>query len=135
MSQISIRIPADADRVSHLIYIINRFLEPENLSSKSHTAINLIIEESLMNTIKYGLEDEKENEFSVTVTVSEIDVIIRIIDDGKEFNPLATPHLDRSQLPPEKEGELGIHLIRNMMDTICYTRVDEKNVTEVVVYR
>lgn len=134
MCQISFIIPAERDRVSHLNQVINIFLKPENLSSKIHTIINLIIEESLMNTIAYGLDGDPMHEFNVTVTVSKNDVIIKIIDDGKEFNPLAMPHLCRSQLPPEKEVGLGIHLIRNIMNTISYSRVDGKNITEVMVF-
>ena len=52
-----------------------------------------------------------------------------IEDDGKPFNPVEFEAPDMSCSIEEcKIGGLGIHIIRKLMDDICYERCEDKNV-------
>ena len=52
-----------------------------------------------------------------------------ISDSGTPFDPTAKAEVDTTLSAEERGiGGLGIHLIRQIMDTINYERVDGKNV-------
>jgi sigma-B regulation protein RsbU (phosphoserine phosphatase) len=52
-----------------------------------------------------------------------------ISDKGTPFDPTAKAEVDTTLTAEERGiGGLGIHLIRQIMDTINYERVDGKNV-------
>jgi serine/threonine-protein kinase RsbW len=89
----------------------------------------------LINTINYGYTDDgDEHEMSVKITMGADEVYICIEDDGAEFNPLTVPAKKKSDPPPENEKGLGIHLIKNMMNAMTYTREEEKNILEIWIY-
>ena len=56
-----------------------------------------------------------------------------IIDSGVPFDPTAAPEIDTA-LPVEKRsiGGLGIHLVRELMDSVSYERKNEKNYLRMV---
>jgi len=55
-------------------------------------------------------------------------LILRIEDDGIPFNPLAQKDPEiAADLLNIKVGGLGIHIIKKLMDHICYRRNQGKN--------
>ena len=54
--------------------------------------------------------------------------IFVLTDSGKEFDPTKVPDADVTLSAEEREiGGLGIFLIRQIMDTVEYHRIDGKN--------
>ena len=52
-----------------------------------------------------------------------------LTDSGTEFDPTKVPDADITLSAEEREiGGLGIFLIRQIMNTVEYQRIDEKNV-------
>jgi sigma-B regulation protein RsbU (phosphoserine phosphatase) len=52
-----------------------------------------------------------------------------ISDDGIPFDPTGHEEVDTSLSAEERDiGGLGIHLVRNLMDSINYERVNDQNV-------
>jgi len=58
---------------------------------------------------------------------------VEVEDDGREFNPLASPPVDVS-VPLERRpiGGLGIHMIRQLMDSVTYRRENGRNILKLV---
>ena len=50
-------------------------------------------------------------------------------DDGREFDPLTRPPVDTSA-PLEQRGigGLGVHMVRQLMDSVEYRRVTGRNI-------
>lgn len=134
MKSILITMPNDHDEVNNLLKVVNVFLEPRHFSANMITAINLVIEESLINTIQHGYDDEKEHLITLKVTLNPDEVVLKFEDDAREFNPLATPRMEKSEALLDSAKGLGIHLVRNMMNAMSYSRENDKNILEIWIY-
>ena len=61
--------------------------------------------------------------------MSDNNLTFVLTDYGKEFDPTKVPDADVTLSAEEREiGGLGIFLIRQIMDTVEYQRMDGKNV-------
>ena len=134
MQSILLTMPNDLDEVNNLLKVVNVFLEPRHFSANIITAINLVIEESLMNTIQHGYDDNIEHLITLQLTIGKDEVALRFEDDAREFNPLATPRMEKSEALMDSAKGLGIHLIRNMMNAMTYSRIEDKNILEIWIY-
>jgi len=99
------------------------------LSKKQIFEINLALDELFTNIISYGFKDEKEHIIRVTITPQNEELCLCIEDDGIPFNPsdFETPDVACS-VENCKIGGLGIHIMRKLMDEICYERCNDKNI-------
>ncbi len=93
---------------------------------------DLVLEEMITNTIKYGYDDSATHEIAVQITVHGSRVVVRITDDGHAFNPLDLPEPDTT-LPGEERpiGGLGVHFVRRLADAFEYERAGVHNVTTI----
>lgn len=100
-----------------------------NLPQKCKFEINLALDELFTNIISYGFDDEEEHLIEITIDAEPDQVVIRIEDDGVPFNPVeaSQPEIGCS-VENCRVGGLGIHLIKNLMDEICYQRCGNRNV-------
>jgi serine/threonine-protein kinase RsbW len=91
-------------------------------------SLNLVLEEALTNIILYGFEDESKHSIEVNFRKSADDLTITIIDDGKEYDPTLKEDPD-IMLPVEERpvGGLGIFLIKKIMNSVEYRRIENKN--------
>jgi anti-sigma regulatory factor (Ser/Thr protein kinase) len=92
--------------------------------------INLALEELVTNVISYAYEDEKEHSIRLEFEFDDGKVHIRLIDDGREFDPFAEVDEPDVDAPAEERpiGGLGVHFVRQLMDEYSYFRDDGKNV-------
>jgi anti-sigma regulatory factor (Ser/Thr protein kinase) len=99
------------------------------LSKKLIFEINLALDELFTNIISYGFNDEEEHIIKVRITPQNEELCLCIEDDGIPFNPtdFETPDVACS-VENCKIGGLGIHIIRKLMDEICYERCEDKNI-------
>jgi anti-sigma regulatory factor (Ser/Thr protein kinase) len=118
--------------LSALLRDLNMFLKPHRYTMKFQNAVNLVLEEALGNIINHGYNDNGKHAIDVRVEVTPNEVALRIEDAGKAFNPLTIPRPDRSKPATERiEDGLGIHLVRNFMQSMSYRRYRGKNVFEI----
>lgn len=83
--------------------------------------IALAVDEACSNIIKYAYNHDVSKEICVEINHDKNDLLIRIIDDGKPFNPRKVPSPDMTQYLKEfRKGGLGIHIMRTVMDKIDY---------------
>ena len=91
--------------------------------------INLALDELFTNIISYGFNDGSEHAIQVCIAADDSLLTITVEDDGIPFNPIARVE---PRLPATIEdctiGGLGIYLIKNLMDNVCYQRNQDKNV-------
>jgi anti-sigma regulatory factor (Ser/Thr protein kinase) len=118
-----------------MLQVVNVFLEPRALPSKLVYAVNLILEEILMNIIKYGYDDGESHEIEVQIGVEKEEVALTVIDDGKEFNPLTIPGPDRSKSAMDRlEEGLGLQFVRHMRNAMEYRREEDKNILTIWIF-
>jgi len=125
--EIKIKLRAQVENLSRIIGIVNKELERNNCPSDVQDMINVAVEEIFVNIANYAYEPETGD---VTMSVCAADkTVIRFEDSGKPYNPLefADPNLE-TDISDRDIGGLGIYLVKKLMDSIEYSRVDNKNI-------
>jgi len=98
---------------------------PETVVWRFHLAL----EELLRNIIAHAYPDRTDHEIGVTIECDGMQLTVTIADDGIPFNPLNAKPPDLSHTLEDREvGGLGIHLARNVVETLAYAWVAGKNV-------
>ena len=132
---LSISFINNMQELTHVLQVVNVFLEPRELQSKLIYAVNLILEEILMNIIKYGYDDEESHAIEVQIEVEQEEVALTVIDDGKEFNPLTIPRPDHSKSAMDRlEEGLGLQFVRHMRNAMEYRREEDKNILKIWIF-
>jgi anti-sigma regulatory factor (Ser/Thr protein kinase) len=113
---------------------VNNFLESQLVSSKIVYKVNLVLEEILTNIIKYAFDDEVEHDIRVLLVLEDTGLIIEFVDDGQEFNPLSVPPPRmKESILESTEGGLGLHLVRQAVESIEYHRDKGRNVLKMTI--
>ena len=93
--------------------------------------INLALEEVAINIVSYGGERGGPSpNIEIRLTPGGGNMTIQVSDDGKPFNPLKDappPSLIDENTKAAPVGGFGLHLIKNMMDSVTYQHWEGKN--------
>lgn len=109
-----------------------RFLEANGASAAGVFAANLAIEELVTNIVKYGYDDQAEHVITVRMAIEDGILKLEIRDDGHAFNPFDQPVPDTSLAAEDRDiGGLGIHFVRNMLDSYAHERSGGQNIVTV----
>ena len=89
----------------------------------------IAVDEMFTNIAHYAYEDVGKVFFKASYNADEKMLKISIIDNGDKYNPLEKPDPDIAQRIKDKTvGGLGIFMTKKMVDSIEYSRVEDKNV-------
>ena len=122
-------IKNDISEISKLATFIGELSEELNFTPELNFNLNLVLEEAVSNVILYAYSKEVQKEITLLANISDNNLIFVLTDSGKEFDPTKVPNADVTLSAEEREiGGLGIFLIRQIMDTVEYQRIDGKNV-------
>ena len=122
-------IKNDITEISKLAIFIEELSEELALAPELTFNLNLALEEAVSNVILYAYGEEKQKEITLLANMSDNNLTFVLTDYGKEFDPTKVPDADVTLSAEEREiGGLGIFLIRQIMDTVEYQRMDGKNV-------
>ncbi len=125
----SFTLKSDLSELETLCLKLERIGARLKLPQRCLFEINLVLDEVFTNIISYGFDDESEHAIKVTIACNQTTLTVTVEDDGVPFNPV-----DRSapKLPCAIEdcqiGGLGIHLIKRLVDEVCYSRRSGHNV-------
>jgi len=123
----SIIIEAKSDNFNKLLKFINDELECNECAFGIKNEILIAVEEIFMNITNYAYED-KSGDVCITFTPGS-KTIIKFEDTGKPYNPLEQPEPDFDKSITDRQiGGLGIYMVKNLMNTVEYSRIDDKNV-------
>jgi anti-sigma regulatory factor (Ser/Thr protein kinase) len=102
---------------------IREFAAANQLNPEVLFALELCFEELVTNVILHGCKGDRFHSIEISLSMERETVVMQIKDDGIAFDPTRAqpPDLD---VPPEHRriGGLGIHLVRNYVDRMEYTR-------------
>ena len=121
------------EEIARMAAFLEEISDELSLSMENAFNINLAIEEAVTNVIMYAYPQDEEHEFTLSVKQIENRLIFKLIDTGKEFDPTLQPDADVTLSLEERPiGGLGIFLIRKIMKTVKYCRIDGKNILTMV---
>jgi len=92
-------------------------------------AVPVSFDELLTNTISSGYDDSDGHRIDMTVRMEGSVLVIELSDTARPYDPPAAPHPD-TDAPMEKRpiGGLGVHFVRELMDSFRYRRSDGRNI-------
>jgi sigma-B regulation protein RsbU (phosphoserine phosphatase) len=122
-----LRLEASPANLEKVMAFMAERLRICNFSEEFLSVVKIAVEEIYMNIANYAYKPGT-GEAVINVSIAQ-KITIRFEDTGRPYNPLtqAEPDLDKS--PIEREiGGLGIYLVRKLMDSVEYSRADDKNI-------
>ena len=118
----------DVNELIKLQQVTSIFSKHHAIEDKIEKSINLVMEELLSNTIFYGYKDNEPHTIYVKFTYDHNKITIHVEDDAIPFNPLIdAPEVDTEATLGNLIGGLGVHIVKKMVTTIDYQRINEKN--------
>lgn len=105
------------------------FAETAHLSPAARNAFDLALVEWVTNVMSYAHEDAEEHWITIRLFAAQGVARVEVEDDGRAFNPLTLTPVD-TEAPLERRaiGGLGVHIIRQLMDSVEYRRVEGRNI-------
>ena len=127
--QSHITLPNDVQAVPQLNGFVDEVCEQAGFDMSTTMKLNLAIEEAVVNVMNYAYPAGVKGDVDIEAQINDERLKFVISDSGTPFDPTAKAEVDTTLSAEERGiGGLGIHLIRQIMDTINYERVDGKNV-------
>ena len=125
----SITLPNDVQSVPKLSAFVDEMCTAMSFDETVTMQMNLAIEEAVVNVMSYAYPPGTQGEVDIEAQANDVRLKFTICDSGIPFDPTVRAEVDTS-LPVEERpiGGLGIHLVKQLMDSINYERVNGKNV-------
>ena len=129
VSQESLTLKNDLSQVPALNDFVMSFLDRMKVDSSLAGQIKLAVEEAVVNVIDYAYPVGTQGDITVDAATDGTFLKFVITDMGKPFDPTEGGRVDTTLSAEERPiGGLGIFLVRELMDSINYERVDGKNI-------
>jgi sigma-B regulation protein RsbU (phosphoserine phosphatase) len=91
--------------------------------------LNLALEEAVTNVIDYAYPEGAYGSLELDASRDGDELKFVLSDSGKAFDPTAKPEVDISASVEDRPiGGLGIHLVRQIMDSVSYERKEDMNI-------
>ena len=127
--QHSITLTNDIQQVPQLADFVDMVCEEVGMDMAVAIQMNLAMEEAVVNVMSYAYPADTVGDVTIEAATIADQLQFTIIDSGTPFDPTAKEDVDTTLSAEERPiGGLGIHLVRQLMDSINYERVDGKNV-------
>jgi serine/threonine-protein kinase RsbW len=126
---VSIVLTNSTDELERLNQFVEEFGTQHNLHVEEQYAVYLCLEELVTNICNYAWSDGGEHGIQVHLAVDPEFVKVTIEDDGMAFDPTKHPEPDLNKPAAERQiGGLGIHLVRQNMNEMWYSRQENRNI-------
>ena len=127
--QRSITLPNDVEQVPQLAAFVDEVCEEVGFDMSLTMSLNLAIEEAVVNVMEYAYPRGVKGTVTIEAKANDERLKFVIRDSGKPFDPTAKAETDTTLSAEERPiGGLGIHLVRQIMDSINYERIQGENV-------
>jgi sigma-B regulation protein RsbU (phosphoserine phosphatase) len=128
-NSLRLQVPNRFDGLSTLKAEVDSFSERAHISKSIRRKLQVVLDELVSNIVRYGFKDLSETDpIHLSISRQGHRIIIRLRDSGRPFNPFDVnePQLD---LPLEDRtiGGLGLHLVRSIVASYRYRRLDVWN--------
>jgi len=127
--QHSITLTNDIQQVPQLADFVDMVCEEIGMDMAVAIQMNLAMEEAVVNVMSYAYPADTVGDVTIEAVTIADQLQFTITDCGTPFDPTAKEDVDTTLSAEERPiGGLGIHLVRQLMDSITYERIDGKNV-------
>ena len=125
----SLVLPNDTQEVPRLNAFVEEVCQAVGFDDIVTMKVNVAIEEAVVNVMNYAYPPGQRGDVTVEAASNDLRLKFTIIDCGKPFDPTVQSAADTTLPAKERRiGGLGIHIMRQNMDSINYERMDNLNV-------
>jgi len=125
----SIVLPNDTQEVPRLNAFVEEVCQTVGFDEIVTMQIKVAVEEAVVNVMKYAYLPGQRSDVTIEAASNDMRLKFTIIDSGKPFDPTVQAAVDTTLSAKERKiGGLGIHIMRQNMDSINYERMDNLNV-------
>ena len=120
----------DLSEIGTLREALDNLARELGIPARALMQLQVALDEVASNVVKYSWDDGGRHQFLVRITVHPGEVNLEFFDDGRAFDPLSAPQpvLPTGRQRP-RPGGLGIHMVRKLVDSFSYERIDGRNHT------
>ena len=116
-----LHVPSSTENLSMIRDFVGSIGERAGFDKRELMQLELAVDEACANVIEHAYGSDTTREVTVRATLDENAVEIRIIDNGRGFEPSSIPQTDVDTLVRRREsGGLGMRLINRVMDEVHY---------------
>ena len=125
----SIVLPNDVQAVPRLNAFVAEVCQTVGFEVTVAMQVKVAVEEAVVNVMKYAYPTGQRGDVTIEAASDDVRLKFTIIDSGKPFDPTVQAEVDTSLPAGQRNiGGLGIHIMRQNMDSINYERMDNLNV-------
>ena len=129
LMQKSIVLPNDTQEVPRLNAFVEEVCQTVGFDEIVTMQVKVAVEEAVVNVMKYAYPTGQRGDVTIEAASNDVRLKFTIIDSGKPFDPTVQAEVDTTLSATERNiGGLGIHIMRQNMDSINYERMDNLNV-------
>ena len=131
--QKTITLPNKLEELSRLNAFVDEICEEHGCDMDMTMRMNLAMEEAVVNVIDYAYPPDTVGYVDIKAMSYDDHLEFVISDSGKPFDPTKKEEVDISLPVDERRiGGLGIHLVRQLMDSVSYERKDGRNILTLI---
>ncbi len=120
-STFRLHVPSSTENLSMIRDFVGRVGERAGFNKGDLVKLELAVDEACANVIEHAYGSDTTREVTVQVTLDSDTVQIRIIDNGRGFDPSKVKQEDLDSLVHQrKTGGLGMRIIKQVMDEVQY---------------
>jgi len=134
LASLNISIENRLENIGLAVEGFDAFCEENRIDNGPNQKVNLALDDLINNIISYGYKDNDVHMIDISFKRLENELIIIIEDDAMPFNPFEGEKNNIDLSIEEREiGGLGIHLVKNLMDSCQYQRKANKNMVVLTI--
>ena len=119
----------DVQQIPKLATFVDEVCEAVGFDMTESMQMNLAIEEAVVNVMNYAYSAGVTGNVEIEAQANDERLKFVITDNGSPFDPTSREEVDTTLSVEDRPiGGLGIFLVRQLMDSINYERLDGKNV-------
>lgn len=92
--------------------------------------LNLVLTEAMVNAIRHANANDPQEEVVIRITISDNELVMLVFDHGQGFDIGTIPESACPDAELLEEHGRGLFIMRSLMDSVQYRKVDGGNVLE-----
>ncbi len=131
----TINVPSRFECLRIVRHFVKENIPKHSFSNAEVEQITLAIDEACSNVIEHSYKMNENKRFSISLKSNGEKLEFRIEDEGVGMKKAISekPNLKR-YVKERKEGGLGKHIIRSVMDSVKYRKKGKKNILMLTKY-
>jgi len=127
--QFNRQLHTDLRELETLLPDLAHFLEENGVEASVTYIVQLAVEELVLNVIKHGSHGQADRNISLSIDLNDArHAMLEVVDDGDAFDPRVVAEPDfEGMLQGKRVGGLGVHLVKSLVASLDYQRVDNRN--------